>query len=107
MEATLSFTLTDRMGRMETDPPLTRIDEVLTELDITDEEHTDIAISHESGWTLSAYPDGLVVLENVESDDEPRHTRVLSREDLRTLFSAIARGEVQEVEHLAWQQGYQ
>jgi hypothetical protein len=58
------------------------------------EEHPDIAVSHESGWTLSAFPSGLLVRENVEADEDdvneaaaPRHLRDVPRARLPELLA--------------------
>ena len=59
----MSFTVTHRTGETESNPPLTRLRELVSQLDLEDAEHPDVAVSHDSGWTLSAFPDGLVVWE--------------------------------------------
>lgn len=48
--------ITHRSGAMERDPDPTAIEALVKELDRNDAEHPDIAVSHESGWTISAYP---------------------------------------------------
>lgn len=102
----MSFTITHRMGDMESDPPLDRLRALIGELDADDPEHPDVAVSHESGWTLSAYSDGLVVWENVEEGDDPRHLRGVARERLLDLFTAVAQGDLDAVEKEAWLPGY-
>ena len=79
---------------------------LLAELDAGDDaEHPDVAIAHESGWTLSAFPSGLVVWENVE-DGEPRHLAGVSRERVRAMFDALAAEDLDAVEAQEWQPGY-
>lgn len=90
---------------MESNPPLDRLPLLLDELDQDDPEHPDVAVSHESGWTLSAFPNGLVVWENVE-DDDPRHLQAVPRDRLLMLFRAIAEGNVEVIEKEAWVHGY-
>jgi hypothetical protein len=102
----VTYTITHRTGEMETDPPLDRMRALVRELDVDDPEHPDVAVSHESGWTLSAYPDGLVVWESVGEDYEPRHTRNVPRQRLVELFLAVAQGEFAIVEQEAWRTGY-
>jgi hypothetical protein len=53
---------------MERDPPIARLRELLQSLDIDDKEHPDVALTHESGWCLSAFPSGLLVWENDETN---------------------------------------
>ena len=101
----MSYTITHRMGEMETDPPLDRMGALVEELDDDDREHPDVAVSHESGWTLNAYPDGLVLWENVEEDDDPRHARNVSRKRLVELFTAVAKGDFDALEKERWTQG--
>ncbi|MEU7876153.1 hypothetical protein [Dactylosporangium sp. NPDC049140] len=77
-----------------------------------DDEHPDIAVSHESGWTLSAFPSGLLVWENVDADGEedswpatPRHLREVPRERLPELLALCADGQFDELERLPWRAG--
>jgi hypothetical protein len=102
----LSFTITHRIGRLEHDPSSDSLPALLNELDHDDPEHPDIAVSHEGGWTLSAFPGGLVAWEDVEQDDEPRHMRDVSRERLIKLLTALAEGDLDTVEQEAWVAGY-
>lgn len=47
---------------------------MLAELDgPVNDDHPDVSRSHESEWCLSAFPSGLLIWEDVEEDDEPRH----------------------------------
>lgn len=48
---------------MEQDPPDEAVRVLLDELDTADAEHPDVAVSHESGWTLSAFRGGRLVWE--------------------------------------------
>jgi hypothetical protein len=80
---------------------------VLAELDgPPDEEHPDVALTHESEWTLSVFEGGLVVWENVAEDDEPRHRRGLTRAEILRLWQALAAGNIDQVEAEDWQPGY-
>jgi hypothetical protein len=93
----VSFFATHRDGAMERDPSLESLDDLIRELDIDDPEHPDVAVQHETGWSLSAFASGLVVWENVEGGPEQRVNGV-SRDDLRLLFRGVATGEVEEVQ---------
>src|SRR3954449_2602211 len=74
--------ITHRSGAMETVSGPTVVAELVAELDHDDDaEHPDIAIAHESGWSLSAFTGGLVVWENVD-EGEPRHMAGLSRDQV-------------------------
>lgn len=95
----MSFVTTDRNGAMESDPPSSRLDELVSELDgPRDDEHPDVSVAHESGWSLSAFPTGMLIWENVKEDGIERRVSGLSRDDVWELFGAVSRGEVQFVD---------
>jgi hypothetical protein len=75
----MGFCITNRWGAMEEDPPIERLRELLESLEIEDTEHPDIALTHETGRCLSAFPSGLLVWENEEAD-APRHMKGVPRE---------------------------
>jgi hypothetical protein len=96
-----------RDGRMTTLAQGADLNALIAELDgATDAEHPDVAVSHESGWTLNAFASGLVVWENVEGDGPSRHRPSLTRDEVRQLLELLARGDVQAVESFGWQAGY-
>lgn len=101
----MSYTITHMLGSMERNPPLNALRELVAELDAAQTEHGDVAISDESGWTLSGYRNGAVVWENVE-EGEPRHLTSVSREDLLELMRLVASGDLGAVEKKAWKDGY-
>ena len=51
----MAFTITHVSGAMESDPPVEAVRDLVEELAGADVEHPDVAVSHESGWTLSAF----------------------------------------------------
>jgi hypothetical protein len=56
---------------MDRDPPLEALDALILELGEPDDpEHPDVAVQHETGWTLSAFGSGLILWENVEDGPE-------------------------------------
>ena len=62
----VAYRVRNRQGEVFEDAEESIIDPVLAELDTPiDEEHPDVAFSHETEWTLSAFPSGLLVWENV------------------------------------------
>jgi hypothetical protein len=63
-------------------------------------------LTHESGWSLSAFPSGRLVWEDVESDLEPRHMNGVARERVLVLWRALAAGDFGEVERNEWRDGY-
>lgn len=96
-----------RQGEFYANPDISAVDRVLDELDgPQDPEHPEVALSHESGWTLSAFPNGSVVWENVESDSEPRHRHDVDRGEIRQLWLALAAGRITDVDEFGWFPGY-
>ena len=104
----MSFFIYHRYGESERDPPLSIFPALLDELEerLDDEEHGSVSIIHESEWGLSVSRGGYVVFENVESDEEPRHMRGVSREKLFELMQDLALGNLGELEKEPWQTGY-
>ncbi len=103
----MGFSITHVSGAMEPDPRRAALRALVEELAAADVEHPDVAVTHDSGWTLSAFLDGRLVWENVEGDDgEPRHLVQVGRQELVRLFEALADGDVAAVDSEAWQPGY-
>lgn len=78
------------------------IPELVAELDHADGEHTDVSVEHESGWTLSAYREGLVVWENVKDDQETGRLYDVPRDEVATMFAELARGDIVAVAVRPW-----
>ena len=94
-----------RWGDSDDEPSIEKRREALSELDVEDVEHPDVALIHESGWCLGAYPSGLLIWEHLE-DGEPRHMRGVSRERVLELWQRLSRGELSAVHSEPWQAGY-
>jgi hypothetical protein len=99
----MSFTVTHRSGATEHDPPTEQLDALIAELDEVDQEHPDVALSHESGWTLSAFTNGRVFWENVQQDEPARLMGNVECDRLRELFLRLARGEITLIEAEPWE----
>jgi hypothetical protein len=80
--------------------------QVLASLEIEDEEHPDVWLTHESGWCLSAFPSGLVIWENIDGENEPRHMTGVPREKALELWQALAKGALERIESEGWAAGY-
>jgi hypothetical protein len=85
---------------------LAQLEQLLAELDAADREHPDVAVSVESGWTLSAFANGLLVWENVESDASPGHRAGLSRAEQLRVMTLLAVADLEAVEAMGWEPGY-
>ena len=60
--AALTFHVTHRWGKMEKNPSVDRLKEVLGQLDVVDDEHVSVALTNDSEWLLGAYPSGHAAL---------------------------------------------
>ena len=102
----MAFRTTNEWGARERDPPIARLRELLQSLDIDDKEHPDVALTHESGWCLSAFPSGLLVWENDETNSGPRHMKAVPREEVLRLWLELAQGDIATIESESWKSGY-
>ncbi len=64
-EVSVAFTILHVSGAMESDPPVEAVRDLVEELARADVEHPDVAVSRESGWTLSAFVGGRLVWQSV------------------------------------------
>ena len=62
-----------------------------------------MAVSHESGWTLSAFASGRLIYENVEDLDQLPRQMVVDRAVASHMFRALAAGDLNSLEAQAWQ----
>lgn len=101
----MAFHVTTRWGSDERDVPVERMREVLAQLDADDPEHPEVSLTHESEWSLGAYPGGLLIWEHLE-DGNPRHMRGVTRDRVLELWIKLAEGRIQEVNGELWSPGY-
>src|SRR6478752_6624545 len=99
----MSYHVNRRWGDSDDDPTVARMREALAELDVEDDEHPDVALIHESGWCLGAYPSGLLIWEHLGHDNVgPGHMRGISRERVLELWQELARGEITAIDREPW-----
>ncbi|WP_435021896.1 hypothetical protein TA3x_002617 [Tundrisphaera sp. TA3] len=103
----LGFFARTRWGGDEREPSVERLQEILSQLDAEDDEHTSVSLSHESEWYLAAYPSGLLVWENAEAGDNPRHMNDVTRARVLELWIKLSRGSLHEIELEPWLPGYE
>ena len=101
----MSYHVSRRWGGSDKNATVEKMREILAELDVEDIEHPDVALTHESGWCLGAYPSGLLVWEHLE-EGEPRHMRDISRERVLELWQRLAVGDFAAIELESWKPGY-
>lgn len=100
----MAFHVRSRWGGDEEEASVDRMRVLLGELDADDDEHPDVALTHESEWCLSAFPSGLLIWENLE-EDEPRHMNGISRERVLALWIKLAQGHFVDIEAEPWLPG--
>lgn len=101
----MSYHVVTRWGSGEEAPNEQRMRKILAELDEHDQEHPDACLTHETGWSLSVYESGLVIWENIDSEEVPRHQIDVSREKALELWLNLSRGEIAAIEREPWRPG--
>jgi hypothetical protein len=102
----MAFHIYHRNGACESNPVLDKLEALYDELKGAGEEHPDVSVGHESGWSLSAFQSGLLVWENVERDSVPRHIKAAPKLRTIELWRKLAIGDIQEIDSEPWQDGY-
>ena len=93
-------------GGSEDGRSLDQIPPLLDQLVDAEDEHPNVAVTHESGWSLGAYRHGYITFEHLDGEGGPFHMRNVSRERTIELMELVARGEVQVVLEHDWKSGY-
>lgn len=102
----MPFTVVHIDGSMGRPDDTSGFPALLDELDDATAEHGDVAVGHETGWTLTVLASGRVVWENVEEGDEAHHLDGLSRGEIVELMESAALGDFDAVESRSWVAGY-
>ncbi|MEU4848699.1 hypothetical protein [Streptomyces gilvosporeus] len=99
----MSYFMNNLMGESIDRPGESHIRRILSELQNADEEHPDVSLNHESGWSLSVFQDRAVLWENVEDPDvPPREAELDSWEEVVALLLELSRGNISAVESTDW-----
>jgi hypothetical protein len=102
----MSFFAHNRSGETLREPSTEDMAALLESLRLASDEHPDVSLTHESGWSISAFRSGIVWLENVETGDGPWHMRGLSFHSILELWGTLAEGHIERLRSLAWVPGY-
>lgn len=102
----MSYWVNHLTGESETDYDLSKLSDLLDELNGADNEHTDVSLTHESEWALSAFKSGLIIWENVAGEGEPKHMKKIGKDKVISLWTLLADGKVSEIEEENWLSGY-
>ena len=104
----MAFNIVHRGGWFEAAPTVEMFEELYDERFIDDDEHVSVSVGHESEWYLSLYPDGALIWENVEAEDnEPRHMDEVPKEKVLELWAKLAHGDIESIEAEPWLPGYE
>ena len=102
----MSYQVNTRWSGSEPMPSVDRMREILTELDAgNDDEHPSVSLTHDSEWSISAFPDGLVIWENA-SEDVACHMLHVSRSRVLELWTLLAEGRIDTILGEPWILGY-
>lgn len=102
----MSFHGNTRWGGSIRQPDDEQLRALLESLSEADDEHPDVSVVHESGWSISAFRSGLVVLENVETGEGPWYMRDVPSGFTFGLWKLLASGDIQQVRGSQWLPGY-
>ena len=98
----MSYHTTDGDGLTELSPSRARLADLLDALD-ADENFPEVTLSHDNGWSLTAYASGVLVLEHLDRDDAERILRDVPRPRVLSLWLSLARGDLATVRREPWQ----
>jgi len=104
----MGYHVTHRSGDMEDEPTLDSLSALYDELEHEDDEHPSVSLTHESEWDLGAYGGGLLIWENLETENsEARHMKNLPKEKVLELWEKLAQGKIEEINREPWLPGYE
>ncbi|HVS70259.1 MAG TPA: hypothetical protein VHQ47_03275 [Phycisphaerae bacterium] len=103
----MSFYVSNQQGESERDVTPERMAQLLVGIDPADVEHPDVWLTHSSGWTISVFGSGLVILTNLAARGTlAMHQRLAGPLMALPLWEQLARGDVAGVQARPWQPGY-
>lgn len=93
-------------GSSDENPSLDMLSNLYDELQATDPEHVDVGVVDEdSGWGMSAYQSGRIILEHLEQGGA-RHMIPVSKERVLELWRLLAAGDIEAILKEPWRPGY-
>ncbi len=102
----MAYWVNHLMGNSDIEYPLNALYDLYSELSEADSEHTDVSLTHESEWCLSASSSGLLVWENVAGEGDPKHMNNIAKDKVIELWSLLAIGAIDKINHENWLSGY-
>ena len=101
----MSYVVESRWADSEEDPSPARLKQIIASLDDEHPEHENPSLTHDTGWTLTAEPNGLLFWANETLSEAPRYLRNVSRAEVLRLWNALAAGELETVHAELWVSG--
>jgi hypothetical protein len=101
----MTYTISHVSGAMEIVSSIDALPPLVAELDNANAEHPDISLMIDDGWVMSAYPNGSVVLEHLQSGDR-RHLVSVERPRVTELMARLAQGGPGALDAEPWLPGY-
>lgn len=102
----MTYFVQDRFGNKIVTATDMQMEQLLASLDWDgDPKHPEVSLVHESGWSLSAYPGGGVILKNLATNNEPWHMRDRDLAQIFQLWQLLATGQLDELGKAGWQPG--
>lgn len=103
----MTYFAQDRFGNLIPWPTMAQMEQLLASLDWGGKpECPDVSLTHETGWCVSVFLNGVTVLENVATNEGPWHIHGASREYILSLWHLLAAGDVVKICSDEWQPGY-
>lgn len=101
----MPYHTTDRDGITRINPPEREWHKILASLEDADPaDAPEVWLTNDdSGWGLSVYGSGLVVLENDLSGDPPRRRTGVSRDEVMRLWRLLAAGDIEALQSEPWE----
>ena len=100
---------TDADGISEINPSPQRMRDLVALLDepeFLDKEHPDLSLIHDaSGWSLTLFPSGNVVWENLDDEAGAATLTGVSRNRAYELWLMLSRGEIEQLKRQGWRAG--
>jgi hypothetical protein len=102
----MSYFVQDRFGNKIFRPTEMQMEQLLASLDWGgDPTHPEVSLIHQSGWSISVYPGGGVILKNTTSGNDPWHMRSKSSAQILQLWALLAAGELDQLGKAGWSPG--
>ncbi len=102
----MAYLVVHKSGNNESNYPPDKLDKLLSELDGVADVEAYVALTHESEWSLSINPFGLLVWENNFGElDDSWHMENVEKKQVLKLWRLLAEGKVDEIQNEQWIKG--